>query len=57
MEMPPELKPLISNLSPEESDELSAFIARLPADDDEIRRLIFENLDGLIRAVALNCPS
>lgn len=57
MEMPLELKPLISSLSPEESDELSAFIASLPADDDEIRTLIFENLDVLIRTVALNHPN
>lgn len=53
MDMPQELWSLLASLNPDESDELAAVISNMPAEDDEMQTLIFENLDSLIQAVVV----
>jgi hypothetical protein len=51
MKIPPELKAQFSRLSPGEISELEAWFDNLPVDDEEIRRLIADNLSLLIHVL------
>ncbi len=49
MEMPVELQSRLINLTSDELDELEAWFMNLPIYDEEIRKLIANNVDALVQ--------
>jgi hypothetical protein len=49
MEMPVEFQSQLINLTSDELDELEAWFTNLPIYDEEIRQLIANNVDALVR--------
>jgi hypothetical protein len=49
MDMPVELQSNLTNLTVNEIDELEAWFNHLPVYDEEIRTLIANNVDALVR--------
>jgi hypothetical protein len=47
MDMPVELQPQLINLTTDELSEIEAWFTNLPIYDEEVRRLIANNVDAL----------